>query len=85
MSNPIHLFFFERESKSRQAGEGGAEREKEREREYPKQAPHCQHGARCGARTHEPQDHDLNQSRMLNRLSHSGAPYSSVYPGEGWT
>ena len=32
------------------------------------------HGAWRGARTHKPWDHDLNRSRMLNRLSHPGAP-----------
>ena len=32
--------------------------------------------ARCGTRTHELRDHDLSQSRMLNRLSHPGAPVS---------
>ena len=26
----------------------------------------CQHGARCGARTHEPWDHDLSRSRTLS-------------------
>ena len=37
-------------------GGGGSEREREREgeNEDPKQAPHGQRGAQCGARTHEP-------------------------------
>ena len=38
------------------------------------QAPSCQHRARRGARTHEPWDHDLSRSRLLNLLSHPGAP-----------
>ena len=37
-------------------------------------APSCRHRARCGAWTHKLWDHDLNRSRMLNRLSHPGAP-----------
>ena len=37
-------------------------------------APSCQHRAWRGAWTHKPWDHDLSQSRMLNRLSHSGVP-----------
>ena len=55
-------FIFERERERDRETErvrrGGAERE--RERENPKKAPHCQHGAQCGAQTHEPQDHDLS-------------------------
>ena len=31
---------------------GGAERDREMEREDPKQAPHCQCRARCGAQSH---------------------------------
>ena len=38
------------------------------------QDPSCQHRARHGARTHKLQDHDLNQSRTLNQLSHPGTP-----------
>ena len=38
------------------------------------QAPSCRHRAPRGAQTHELRDHDLSQSRMLNRLSHPGAP-----------
>ena len=51
---------------------GGAERE--RETQNPKQALGCQHRARRGAQTHGLQDRDLSQSRLLNRLSHPGAP-----------
>ena len=49
----------------------------ERVRENPKQGPHCQRRARCGAQTHKPRDHDLSGSRTLNRLSHPGAPKDS--------
>ena len=38
------------------------------------QVPSCQHTAWHVAWTHEPWDHDLSQSRMLNRLSHPGTP-----------
>ena len=41
--------FILRERESAQGRE-----QNERETENPKQAPHCQHRARCGARTHEP-------------------------------
>ena len=40
------------------------------------QAQSGQPRARHGARTHEPWDRDLSRSQMLNRLSHSGAPFS---------
>ena len=39
-------------------GDWETEREREKERENPKQVPHCQHRARLGAQSHEPQDHD---------------------------
>ena len=39
----------------------------------------CQHRAWRRARTHEPWDHDLSQSRMLNPLSHPGAPDFTFY------
>ena len=41
--------------------EGGAEREKNF-----KQAPHCQHRTRRGARTHQLWDHDLSRNRELD-------------------
>ena len=34
----------------------------------------CQRRAWCQARTHEPCDHDLSWSWMVNRLSHPGTP-----------
>ena len=61
--------YFERE----RVRERTWERQREREREKNlKQAPHCQCGAQCGARTHKPGDLDVSQ--MLNQLSHPGAP-----------
>ena len=36
------------------------------------QSLNCQHKAWHGARTHVLRDHDLNQSQMLNQLSHPG-------------
>ena len=64
------------------------ERERERERAYAfaqvgegqqerrtKDLKLCwQQPAQCGAWTHKPQNHDLSQSRMLNRLSYLGSP-----------
>ena len=47
---------------------------REGERENPKQAWCCQSRALCGAWTHEPWDHDLSQSQMLNQQSHTDAP-----------
>ena len=44
------------------AGQG----QRERETQNPKQAPCCQHGARCGAQTPEPRDPDLNQNQELD-------------------
>ena len=46
------FIYFERESARTwvQAGE----EQRGREGENPKQVPHCQHRARCGARTHKP-------------------------------
>ena len=67
----VYLFLRERE---RQRGQRRG-RERGRHRIPSRlQALICQHRARCGARTHEPRDHDLSRSRTLNRLSHPGAP-----------
>ena len=43
------------------------------------QALSCQHRSRRGARIHRPWDHDLSQSRTLNRLSHPGAPPGWIF------
>ena len=73
-----YYYYFEREWESARTSGGGSEREGERE--YPKQAPHCQYRAGCGARTHKPWDHDLSRNQELNAepalnwLSHPGAP-----------
>ena len=65
------IYFWERETACKQ----GRGRERGRHGIGSKlQALSCQHRARCGARTHEPQDQDLSQSQLLNRLSHPGAP-----------
>ena len=55
-------------------GECEQGRGRERGRENLKQALRCQHRAQGGARTPQPQDHDLSRSWMLNRPSHPGAP-----------
>ena len=61
------LFIFERESMSW----GGAERGGDKGSEAGSVLP-CSIG--CGARTHQPRDHDLSRSWTLNQLSHAGAP-----------
>ncbi|XP_058593999.1 uncharacterized protein LOC131516681 isoform X2 [Neofelis nebulosa] len=65
-----------------QAGEG----QRERESQILKQPPGFELSAQCRARTHEPRDHDLSRSRMLNRLSHpapaapGSLPYLAPWP-----
>ena len=67
------LFIFEREREC--VCKQGRDRERGRHRIRSRlQALSCQHRARCMARTHEPWDHDLSQSRTLSRLSHPSAP-----------
>ena len=61
----VCLFLRERESRG-----GGRHRLRSR-----LQALSCQYRAWCGIWTHEPWDHDLSWSQMLNWLSHPGAPY----------
>ena len=70
--NVFFIYFWER-AETECEWVGGRERGRHR---IPSrlQALSCQHGARCGARTHRPWDHDLSWSRTLNRLSHPGAP-----------
>ena len=69
------MFTFERERETECKQGRGREREGHTESEsFRLQTPSCQHKARRGARTHEPRDHDLSRSQMLNRLSHQGAP-----------
>ena len=64
----IYFWDKERQSMSR----GGAERGRHRIRSR-LQAPSCQHRARRRAWTQRQRDHDLSQSRTLNRLSHPAA------------
>ena len=66
----LMFIYFERETdrQTESTSGGGAEREGDTE------SLSCQNRAWCGARTHEPGDHDLIWSQMLNRLSHPGAP-----------
>ena len=68
----MFIYFWERERDRVRAGEG----QREGEAQSPKRAPgpSCQHRARCGARIHEPREHDLTQSWTLNWLSHPGTP-----------
>ena len=80
--NSVYFFFlillvfiiFERERERVRAGEGQRETHTRRIRSR-LQALSCQHGARCGAWTHELQDHDLSRTWSLNWLSHPGARY----------
>ena len=66
LPHPPTFFFFLVERT--QAGE------EQRERETQNLTLSCQHGARHGARTPKPRDHDLSRSQTLNRLSHPQAP-----------
>ena len=62
------MFILERESG------GVVEREGDIEPEADSiQALSCQHRALCWTGAHKAQDHDLDQSQTLNRLSHPGA------------
>ena len=66
------MFIYFWDSERQNVSRGGAEREGDRIQSS-LQALSCQRRAQCGARTHEPRDHDLSRSRMLNRWSHPGA------------
>ena len=65
----MFLFVFETEREQGRGRERGRHRIRSR-----LQALSSQHRARHGAQTHGLWDHDLSWSRMLNRLSHPGAP-----------
>ena len=69
------IYFWEREREIQSVSRGGAERGRHRIRSR-LQALSCQPRAWRGARTPRPRDHDLSQSRPLNRLSHPGTPKS---------
>ena len=70
-------FIFERETE--RACGGGAESGRDR---GSKASSSCQQRAWCRARTHEPWDHDLSQSRTLNWLSHPGVPMTILNKSE---
>ena len=73
----MFIYFWERQ---RQNASGLGQRERARHRiRSSLQAPSCQHRAWRGARTHKLWDHDLGQSRMLNRLSHPAAPVTCIF------
>ena len=68
------VFFFQKErDKQRASGVG----QRERETQDPKQAPGAELSAQSptwDSNSQTVRDHDLSQSRMLNQLSHPGAP-----------
>ena len=72
------LFIFERERESAHKWGRGRKRGRHRIRSRI-QALSCQDRARGGARTHEPRDHDLSQSQMLNKLSHLGTLRGNLF------
>ena len=78
------FMFWETDRDRARAGEG--QREEETQNSNRLQALSCQHRARCGARTREPRDHDLSQSRTLNWLSHPDAPRTRflIYISAKW-
>ena len=74
--NFLNVYFWDREKDRVWVGEGQRGRHKIRNR---LQALSHQHSALCGAWTHKWQDHDLSWSRMLNWLSHAGAPEFLIF------
>ena len=72
----FNIFENNRKRQRQRTSRGGTEKERERRhRIWSKlQALSCQHGARCGAQTHDLWDHDLSQSWTLNWLSHPDTP-----------
>ena len=75
----VLMFVFERERASEQRRGRGRGRHRIWSR---LQGLSCQHRAWHGTQTHDPWDHDLSQSRTLNRLSHPGAPIYSIFQRE---
>ena len=68
------MFIFEKEWVKERECEQGRGTERGRHRIWISfQVLSCQHRARHGAQTHEPQDHDLSWSLWLNQLNHPGA------------
>ena len=76
----MFIYFWERERQRQSVSRGRAERGGHRIRSR-LQVLNCQDGAQCGARTHEPWNHNLSRSRTLNRLSHPGTPHNTKYLG----
>ena len=73
----VFIYFWDRKHKM--------ERGRERGRQEPKWALHEQQRAQCEALTQEPWDHGMSWSRMLDQLSHPGAPAPCwVLIGEPW-
>ena len=62
----LKCLFVLRERKRAGVGQRERERERERENENPKQAPHHQRRAQCGAQTEKLQGHDLSQNQELD-------------------
>ena len=68
----LKVYFLRKRETEHEQGKG---RERGRHRIQSRlQALSCQHRTWCGAWPHELWDHHLSWSRMLNRLSHPGAP-----------
>ena len=73
----LNFLIFERETETEH--EVGAGKRKRKSRIWSGlQAPNWQHRAQCRAWSHEQWDRDPSGSRMLNHLSHPGAPPSVI-------
>ena len=71
------VYFWERETERQRQKQSmnGRGAERERHRIWSRfQTLSCQHRALHRAPIHEPWDHDLSWSQMLNQLTHLGAP-----------
>ena len=73
------MFLFIFEGQTKWVGEG--QRERQTDRQNPKLAPGLELSAQSLTRagTHEPWDHDLRRSQMLNPLSHPVAPKLTIF------
>ena len=60
-------------------GVGGTEREGDKTLKQASGSELSAQSPRREAQIHEPGDHDLSRGRMLNQLSHPGAPRISFY------
>ena len=77
--NNFLMFIFERKIEWKCTCMWVGEGQRDRETEDLKWAPRWQQTAWYGAQTHEPRDHDLSQSRMINWPSHPGTPVSNIF------